>query len=73
MTINKLCLDITISCQSKPDRELSPTNLINTLEDIINKAFQARFPEYEVEIIKLNADWPDSKKEFPEFNRKKFE
>ena len=62
---NILVVHISLETEIKPDMERSPTNLLITLRGIINTAVQRRFPEYEVEIGRLEGHWPDSEKEFP--------
>jgi hypothetical protein len=60
-----LVVHISLESEIKPDMERSPTRLLNTLQSIINTTVQRRFPEYEVEIGKLEGHWPDSETEFP--------
>lgn len=66
-----LQLDIKLHSTVKPDREISPVALVGTLEELITIAFRARFPEYQIEINKLEADWPGAEDDFPKFDRKK--
>jgi len=63
-----LRLHITVHA-SRPERSLSFSHLSGTLENIINRAFQLRFPEYEVDIEYLEApDWPED--EYPTLDRR---
>ncbi|MHA2067981.1 MAG: hypothetical protein ACXABY_26770 [Candidatus Thorarchaeota archaeon] len=64
-----LKVHITLESEVKPEMERSPSKVCRTLQEIINSAVQARFPEYDVEIGKLEGKWPDSEKEFPTVNR----
>jgi len=65
MSTNKvLTVNISLETDIKPD-ERSPVHLLITLRNLINKVIQQRFPGYEVEIGKLEGDWPDSDAEFP--------
>ncbi len=60
-----LKVHIKLESRKEPDRGLSPSTLCGTLQDIIRSAVQTRFPEYEVEVASLEAEWPGSDKEFP--------
>ncbi|KKN67680.1 hypothetical protein LCGC14_0459390 [marine sediment metagenome] len=64
----KLLVHISLESKVKPDMERSPSKVLSTLENIINRAVQVRFPEYDVEIGRLEGNWPDSEEEFPTVN-----
>ncbi len=58
---DKLYVHIKLEASKAPDMERSSINVRGTLESII----QYRFPEYDVEVATLEADWPGSDKNFP--------
>ena len=66
--LEKLKVDIILNAERAPDRNISPSRLALTLEDIIKNAIQMRFPDFEVEIRSVKANWPDSDKNFPKFD-----
>lgn len=65
MERGKLKVHITLESKVKPHMERSASKVRRTLQNIINSAVQARFPEFDVEVGTLSGDWPDSDKEFP--------
>ncbi len=67
-----LLMHISLESKVKPEMERSPTRLLRTLESIINTAVQVRFPEYDVEIGRLEGNWPDSEKEFPTVDKEDY-
>lgn len=68
----KLIVNISLESRVKPEMERSPSKLLRTLESIINAAIQCRFPEFDVEIGKLEGNWPNSDKEFPTVDQSKY-
>jgi len=64
----KLELDIVLVARTAPDRDISTSKLVRTLESIIRHAVQMRMPEFEVEIRSLKADWPGAPESFPEYD-----
>jgi len=67
----KLKARIVLRSDTPPDREISFSHLSRTLEDLINRAIQSRFPEYdlELEVESIDApDWPQEK--FPKLDTK---
>lgn len=61
MSRAKLYVHIKLKSAEQPDFERSPASVRGTLQSII----QCRFPEYDVEVNILEADWPGSDKTFP--------
>jgi hypothetical protein len=64
----KLIVHIKLESKKEPERTLNSVNVKGTLESIICSAVQSRFPEYDVELGSLEADWPDSEKNFPKID-----
>ena len=58
--IKKLYVHIKLEASEAPDYERSPVNIRGTFESII----QSRFPEYDVEVVSVEADWPGSEETF---------
>ena len=71
MRTEKLELDIVLNARKAPDRSISTSRLVGTLESIIQRAVQARLPEFEVEIRSLKANWPGAPENFPEYDLEK--
>lgn len=64
----KIELDVVMNANQAPNRDLSPTQFVGTLESIICTAVQSRLPLCEVEIRSLKANWPGAPDNFPEYD-----
>ena len=72
MVKNKLLVHITLESPMKPEMERSPSRVIKSIQNIITQAVQLRFPEYDVQIGRLEGQWPDSDKEFTTIDTSKY-
>ena len=69
--IENLEIDIVLNAKKAPGRDISTNKLVRTLEDIINSALQARFPEFNVEVRSMKANWPGAPENFSEYDLEK--
>jgi hypothetical protein len=60
-------LDIVMKSDVSPERYISSSKFVNTLEGIINRAIQLRIPEIDVEINSIKAEWPGAPDNFADF------
>ena len=67
----RLSIDIVLNSNVAPDRDLSPSRFVRTIEGIIRDAVQVRMPGFEVEIRSLKANWPGVPENFPEYDLEK--